>query len=69
MPRVKRAATVRVMHEGRVALEVPSAGVIAAPGEPVEVPADIGRSLVAQGWRRVRGNTSNTEGSTDAKRA
>jgi hypothetical protein len=46
--------------EGPDALNVPACGVIAQRGEAVDVPDEIGESLIEQGWKQV-GKSSKPE--------
>jgi hypothetical protein len=39
--------------EGPDALNVPACGVIAQRGEAVDVPDEIGKSLIEQGWKQA----------------
>lgn len=39
--------------EGPDALNIPACGVIAERGKEVEVPDEIGKSLITQGWSEV----------------
>lgn len=40
-------------NEGSDALTVPAAGVVAQRGQVVEVPAEVGKQLLDQGWEKA----------------
>jgi len=44
---------VRVKNPYAEARYIPYLELTAEPGEPIEVPQDVGRNLVAQGWEAV----------------
>ncbi len=49
----------KVQHTGADALEVPAIGEIVEPGQPVDVPEEIGKQLLEQGWERSRSSAKS----------
>lgn len=47
--------------EGPDALTVPAAGVVAQRGQAVDVPAEVGKQLLEQGWEKADKAASKKE--------
>lgn len=51
----------KVTHDQSRALELTRLGLVAEPGEAIEVDDDVGKQLVAQGWTEVTATKSSTK--------